>query len=63
MLRLSCIDGTLGAFALPPPQRVATCRAVVATCGGAGLLREGAYAAAGIEFSHVLIDEAGQARV
>ncbi|KAK9825126.1 hypothetical protein WJX81_000626 [Elliptochloris bilobata] len=61
VLTCSCIDGALGAFSLPPPERVAACRAVVATCGAAGLLREGSYAAAHIQFSHVLMDEAGQA--
>ena len=63
MLKYSCIDGALGAFALPAPERVAACAAVVATCGASGLLREGAYAAAGITFTHVLMDEAGQARL
>ena len=63
VLKYSCIDGALGAFALPAPERVAACRAVVATCGASGLLREGAYAAAGIAFTHVLMDEAGQARL
>jgi hypothetical protein len=62
VLPVSCVDAELGAFVLPPPEAVAGRRAVVATCGAAGLLREGAYGAARIAFTHVLIDEAGQAR-
>lgn len=64
------------AFELPEPSVVASRRILVVTCGAAGILRCGDYAAyhktckdnagrgddvlSGLEFSHVLIDEAGQ---
>ena len=63
------------AFELPEPSAVASKRVLVMTCGAAGILRCGDYAAhhktckareekaaflTGLEFSHVLIDEAGQ---
>ncbi|EIE26144.1 P-loop containing nucleoside triphosphate hydrolase protein [Coccomyxa subellipsoidea C-169] len=49
----------VGAFMLPSSERVAAVRVIVATCGAAGILREGAYP--GCSFTHVMIDEAGQA--
>jgi hypothetical protein len=54
------------AFELPPPEALASRRVVVCTCAAAALLRGGdaaAGAAAGglFFFTHVLIDEAGQA--
>ena len=48
----------VGAFMLPSPERVAAVRVIVATCGAAGILREGSYP--GCSFTHVMIDEAGQ---
>ncbi|KAL0043157.1 hypothetical protein WJX79_010911 [Trebouxia sp. C0005] len=65
-------------FGLPSPEQLAAYNIVVCTCGAAGLLREGKYAAyyqkacreaekatatgvRPLEFTHVLIDEAGQA--
>ena len=63
-------DERVRAFILPPRGDVAAHRVVVTTCGAAGMLREGWYAAAAgqsgsglrsLDFSHVLIDEAGQA--
>lgn len=63
------------AFELPEPAIVASRRILVMTCGAAGILRCGDYGQyhktckakanpdflAGLEFSHVLMDEAGQA--
>ena len=49
-------------FTLPTPERVASARVVVATCCAAGLLREGAFEEHPPKFTHVLVDEAGQAR-
>lgn len=57
------LDEGLGAFTLPPAEEILAKRAVVLTCGAAGLLREG-FALFGtmphITFTHVLMDEAGQ---
>ena len=62
------LDEELGAFTLPIAEEILARRAIVVTCGAAGLLRE-AYLPAGqsatgaelpITFTHVLIDEAGQ---
>ena len=57
------LDEALGAFTLPTAQEIRAKRAVVVTCGAAGLLRE-AFAPSVLEppitFTHVLIDEAGQ---
>ena len=64
------LDEELGAFTLPSAEEILARRAVVVTCGAAGLLRE-AYLPAEqpatgselpITFTHVLIDEAGQVR-
>ncbi|PRW57862.1 helicase MOV-10 [Chlorella sorokiniana] len=43
------------------PELCRSRRVVVATCGAAGLLQEGPFASAPCRFTHVLIDEAGQA--
>lgn len=68
MLPFCYLDEELGAFTLPSAEEILARRAVVVTCGAAGLLRE-AYLPAGqpatgselpITFTHVLIDEAGQ---
>lgn len=62
------------AFELPDPSVIASKRVLITTCGAAGILRCGDYGAYhraakakrtssfldGLEFSHVLIDEAGQ---
>ena len=62
------------AFELPDPSVIASKRVLITTCGAAGILRCGDYGAyqraakakrtssflGGLEFSHVLIDEAGQ---
>lgn len=65
-------------FGLPSPEQLAAYNIVVCTCGAAGMLREGKYAAyyekacreaekakatglRALEFTHVMIDEAGQA--
>ncbi|DBA76409.1 TPA: hypothetical protein ACH3X1_010114 [Trebouxia sp. C0004] len=65
-------------FGLPSPEQLAVYNIVVCTCGAAGMLREGKYAAyykkacreaekakatglRPLEFTHVMIDEAGQA--
>ena len=62
------------AFELPEPAAVASKRVLVTTCGAAGILRCGDYAAyqraarakrapaflSALEFTHVMIDEAGQ---
>ena len=70
MLPFCYLDEELGAFTLPSAEEILARRAVVVTCGAAGLLRE-AYVPAGqpmtgselpITFTHVLIDEAGQVR-
>ena len=62
VLPLCEIDGRSRALALPSPQALSTARAVICTCGAAGMLREGAYAThrPPLTFSHVMIDEAGQ---
>ena len=76
LLSFSAFDDQLRAFELPEPAVVAAKRIVVMTCGAAGILRCGAYKQyhdtctagqapgnkllCGLEFSHVLIDEAGQ---
>lgn len=63
MLPFCYLDEALGAFTLPTAQEIQAKRAVVVTCGAAGLLRE-AFAPSALEppttFSHILIDEAGQ---
>lgn len=72
----SNFNGVNRAFDLPDPALVASKRIIVMTCGAAGILRCGDYLTyhksathgrgpqenvlLGIEFSHVLIDEAGQ---
>ena len=72
----SSYDEQLRAFVLPEPAAVASKRVVVTTCSAAGILRCGAYKRyhdvckagqpgldprlCGLEFSHVLVDEAGQ---
>lgn len=61
------LDEDLRTFALPELQQAAKFRIVVCTCSAAGILREGQYASAAASqplqntFTHVLIDEAGQA--
>ena len=62
VLPLCAIDDRTRAFSLPSPASLAQARVVVTTCGAAGMLREGDYAqaVAAAEFSHVMIDEAGQ---
>ena len=54
-----------GAFTLPTAQDIRAKRAIVVTCGAAGLLRE-AYTPTPLDhpitFTHILIDEAGQVR-
>ena len=78
LLSFSAFDDQLRAFELPEPAVVAAKRIIVMTCGAAGMLRCGAYkqyhdtcpagqapddkGLCGLEFSHVLIDEAGQVR-
>ena len=63
MLPFCYLDEGLGAFTLPAAEEILAKRAVVVTCGAAGLLREG-FALFGtmplITFTHVLMDEAGQ---
>lgn len=55
------LDEEAGAFVLPSRGQLSFARVVVATCGAAGMLREGIYAAfSTFRFTHVMIDEAGQ---
>lgn len=62
------LDEELGAFTLPSAEEILVRRAIVVTCGAAGLLREAFLPARQpvtgaelpITFTHVLIDEAGQ---
>ncbi|KXZ41162.1 hypothetical protein GPECTOR_704g854 [Gonium pectorale] len=62
-------DKAKGAFRLPTPAEVRAAEVVVVSCSAAGLLREGAHLqeaaaadqVAAAEFTHVLVDEAGQA--
>ena len=66
---LCFFDESTRTFALPPASALAGLRVVVATCSAAGLLCHGEYAGqAGsliqrLAFTHVMIDEAGQARL
>ncbi|BDA50870.1 probable helicase MOV-10 at C-terminar half [Coccomyxa sp. Obi] len=55
------LSDTIGAFKLPAIDYLKAARVVVATCGAAGMLREGSYETKHLRFTHVLIDEAGQA--
>lgn len=63
VLPLCPMDDSSRALALPSPAAMSTARVVICTCGGAGMLREGDYGRMHppIRFSHVMIDEAGQA--
>ncbi|KAK9799412.1 hypothetical protein WJX73_005424 [Symbiochloris irregularis] len=63
VLPMCAIDDTSRALSLPSLEAVSAARVVICTCGGAGMLREGDYAKMNppIRFSHVMIDEAGQA--
>ena len=54
------MSDTIGAFKLPAIDYLKSARVVVATCGAAGMLREGSYETKDLRFTHVLIDEAGQ---
>ncbi|KAK9829778.1 hypothetical protein WJX72_007868 [[Myrmecia] bisecta] len=75
VLQFSMLDETVRAFALPSAEQVAGYSVIITTCGAAGFVREimqshaagsdGHLGSAGmqltLDFSHVLIDEAGQA--
>eukprot|EP00884_Botryococcus_braunii_P022696 jgi/Botrbrau1/910/Bobra.0167s0026.1 len=56
-LRLSNFNDDLLTFGLPSTEQLNVCRVVVATCTAAGLL----WQYPGVRFTHVLIDESGQA--
>ena len=64
MLPFCRVDDSRRTLALPSPVNVAAARVVICTCGAAGMLREGDYAkyTPKIQFTHVMIDEAGQVR-
>eukprot|EP00891_Asterochloris_glomerata_P007086 jgi/Astpho2/7086/Aster-x1407 len=57
------LDTELGCFQLPQPDVLAGYRVIISTCAAAGLLRGIAYDSTNtpLEFTHMLIDEAGEA--